>query len=66
MKTRIHKRMMVDVQSYSAIHVQAAIALMQMDGAPDVAALEVKRVGSYEYPRTLVTLEWSVPVEYEV
>jgi hypothetical protein len=58
--------MMIDVNSYSAIHIQAAISVMQMDGAPDVAAIEVKRVGSFEHPVTLVTLEWTVPVEYEL
>jgi hypothetical protein len=51
--------MMVEVHSYSAIHTQAAIYVMTAAGAPEIAALDVKRVGDFEHPRTLVTMEWS-------
>jgi hypothetical protein len=63
LKLNIHHKVMIDVNSYSADHIESAIQIMKAGGAPGVASVKVERVGSHEHPVALVSLEWSVPVE---
>jgi hypothetical protein len=63
MKVYVHRSMSTDVESYDAAIIQLAIALLRDKGAPGNASLDVKRVGDLQYPRTLVTLNWSTEEE---
>ncbi len=63
---RIHKSMSCDVNTYEANATQAAIVALCEAGAPNTASLKTEWVGSYEFPRVLITMSWSEVVNVEV